>query len=245
MKSSLPNRRDRPEFVNLSASDWKAGTAMLPALAEWTYWQISLHCMDKGEAVAPAILPMILVRHGGDWQADVDLLVSLGKVQKTASGGLFVRRALVEYERSLAAMLKKQKAGARGAQKRWQNNDSDSSANGNANATPMAIEKEKEKETENLDPLSEDTRGQADFLIDIDEAVFAEFAEHRIEIRRPLTERAATMIRNELIRILEQHGHNPSAVLRQSIANGWTGVFPLKADNGSNGKRSGWRFPDE
>lgn len=52
---------------------------------------------------------------------------------------------------------------------------------------------------------------------------WAEWCQYRREIRKALT---ATSIRNQAAALA---GHpNPDAVLRQSIANGWTGIFPEK-----------------
>lgn len=45
-----------------------------------------------------------------------------------------------------------------------------------------------------------------------------------------LTERAAKLIVNELEKLARQ-GHNPRAVLEQSVINNWRGVFPLKNGN--------------
>lgn len=52
---------------------------------------------------------------------------------------------------------------------------------------------------------------------------WAEWCQFRREIRKPLT---ATMCAQQA-RALDGH-HNPDAVLRQSIGNGWTGIFPDK-----------------
>lgn len=67
----------------------------------------------------------------------------------------------------------------------------------------------------------------------------SDFAIHRKDLKKPLTEKAAAA----MVSKLEGH-HDPSAVLTDSIANGWQGIFPekikpqLKAINGGqNGRR--------
>jgi hypothetical protein len=259
----MNDRHERPPSVFFSASDWLGGCATLPPMAEWVYLQISAYCMDKGEAVPGARLPMILVRHGGNWQADLDLLVDIGKVIKTAGESYFVKRALIEYERAENAISKKRKAGKQGAQKRWNSEGFDSSAkksDGNANGTangdatenrclPNATRQEQSRA--DIDHLSDDTMGagargpdQGDMLDRIKSDVWLAFVEHRLKLKAPLTDRAAAMMRTKLIEIAEEHGHDPNRVLEQSILRGWKGVFPLKDDD-TNGRRSGWRFDDE
>lgn len=50
-----------------------------------------------------------------------------------------------------------------------------------------------------------------------------EWCQYRREIRKPLT---ATMCKRQAATLADHH--NPDAVLRQSIGNGWTGLFPEK-----------------
>lgn len=53
------------------------------------------------------------------------------------------------------------------------------------------------------------------------------FVEHRKRVRSPMTDLAQTKAIAELDR-LRVDGHNPVAVINQSIINGWKGLFPLK-----------------
>ncbi|MEM8616769.1 MAG: helix-turn-helix domain-containing protein [Pseudomonadota bacterium] len=57
------------------------------------------------------------------------------------------------------------------------------------------------------------------------------FIEHRKHLKKPMTVLAAQM----LIRKIENHPE-PEAVLAESIANGWQGVFPDKVQGGRNDK---------
>jgi len=66
-----------------------------------------------------------------------------------------------------------------------------------------------------------------------------DFREHRVKIKAAMTPRAETMILSKLESIREEHGHDPVAVLNQSIMNGWRGVFPLKEEqNGGADRKS-------
>jgi hypothetical protein len=53
------------------------------------------------------------------------------------------------------------------------------------------------------------------------------FCEHRKQIRKPITRRGSVLALRKLEQ-LKNDGHDPKAVLDQSVANGWTGIFPIK-----------------
>ena len=54
-----------------------------------------------------------------------------------------------------------------------------------------------------------------------------EFVQHRRELRKPLTERAANANIKKLA-VFHSTGQNLRAVIEQTIASGWTGLFELK-----------------
>jgi hypothetical protein len=56
------------------------------------------------------------------------------------------------------------------------------------------------------------------------------FTEMRQKIRKPLTDRAVSLIVKELEK-LKAKGHAPGDVLDQSVRNGWQDVYPLKGEN--------------
>lgn len=60
-------------------------------------------------------------------------------------------------------------------------------------------------------------------------AAWADWCQHRREIRKPLTAKTC----EQQGKALAGH-HAPDDVLRQSIANGWTGIFPEKVAAASN-----------
>ncbi len=60
------------------------------------------------------------------------------------------------------------------------------------------------------------------------------FAAMRQRIRAPLTDRAVALTVRELD-LLRADGHDPAAVLDQSTAKAWRGVFPIKAPGGPAG----------
>lgn len=60
------------------------------------------------------------------------------------------------------------------------------------------------------------------------------YVEMRGKLRKPLTDRAAELAVAELA-ALQAKGHDPTAVLEQSVMNGWQGLFEIKGKNGING----------
>jgi hypothetical protein len=137
---------ERHSYVELYPSDWMAGTAYMPPLAEWLYLQVCLYNWDKREPVPPAQAALRFSR-SPSWAADLEMLIDAGKVIKTAGGGLFVERAMVAANKA-----------------------------------------------------------------------------------------SEELMIGKLEGIYREHGHDPTAVLEQSIYHGWSGVFPLKEqDNGRSG----------
>lgn len=58
----------------------------------------------------------------------------------------------------------------------------------------------------------------------IDEALWSDFVEHRKSLRKPLTAKASKLIIDKLAKI-RAAGHSPESVLKESIMNGYQGVF--------------------
>jgi hypothetical protein len=66
------------------------------------------------------------------------------------------------------------------------------------------------------------------------------FRAHRVRIKKPMTDWAVELLVMKLEAIWNEHGHDPVAVLDQSILNGWAGVFPLKDEgNGRDDRQRG------
>ena len=65
-------------------------------------------------------------------------------------------------------------------------------------------------------------------------SVFADYMEMRKKIRKPMTERAITLVKNKLSKLATVNGvfdrNLAISILNQSIMNSWQGVFPLKED---------------
>ena len=59
---------------------------------------------------------------------------------------------------------------------------------------------------------------------------WADFVEMRRAIRKPMTPKAQRLNLSELEK-LRDDGHDPRAVLEQSVANSYQGLFPIKADS--------------
>ena len=68
----------------------------------------------------------------------------------------------------------------------------------------------------------------------VSQDVWAEFEAHRIEIRKPLTDRARAKNCNVLLNLTRDEQRE---VVDRTIANRWTGLFP--PDKKRNGKATG------
>lgn len=204
----------RPSFVSFYPSDWKGGTTALSVSMEWTYLQVCLFNWDKGKALPQQLQEPTLARNPR-WREDVEALVEMDKISKTAAGALFVPRAVAEFRKAQQLLEKKVNAGRKGAKKRWENSPQDSGA------------------------MSPDGQN-GDLLFSVPPDVWADFRKHRNKIRAPMTERAEGGILKKLEAIQAEHGHDPVAVLDQSIRKGWRDVFPLKGDeDGARPRDSG------
>ncbi|WP_088255615.1 hypothetical protein [Fimbriiglobus ruber] len=62
-----------------------------------------------------------------------------------------------------------------------------------------------------------------------DPLLWAAFQEMRVSKKDPLTPKAEELMIRRLD-LLRQQGHDPTAVIEQSIRNGWKDVYPLKGD---------------
>jgi len=64
----------------------------------------------------------------------------------------------------------------------------------------------------------------------LDEEMWADFVQHRKEIKKPLTAVAQKRMRMRLERFL-QEGQDVNALLEKSILNGWQDVWPEKGES--------------
>lgn len=74
--------------------------------------------------------------------------------------------------------------------------------------------------------------------VDVPEALMENwngFCEMRKKIKKPLTERAAKMILNELERLAPGDNHTKGLILDQSVKRCWQDVYPLKGDKSAGG----------
>lgn len=88
-------------------------------------------------------------------------------------------------------------------------------------------DKDKDKERSNL-KITKKERSPLEIAID-------DFKEHRRKLRSPMTERALTLMLNELDRLASTDDEK-IAIINQSIANGYKGVFPLKKEERKVGR---------
>lgn len=83
----------------------------------------------------------------------------------------------------------------------------------------------------------EDSRLQYDLPVWIPIAVWTAFIDHRKKLRAPMTEKAKGLAIRKLTNLRDE-GHDPTAVIEQSILNGYRGLFPISASRHPGGRRS-------
>lgn len=104
--------------------------------------------------------------------------------------------------------------------------------------TQKSQDKDNDKDKENI-PSGNNTpptppRGR----VDVPEALMENwngFCEMRKKIKKPLTDRAAKMILNELERLAPGDNHIKGLILDQSVKRCWQDVYPLKGDKSAGG----------
>lgn len=104
--------------------------------------------------------------------------------------------------------------------------------------TQKSQDKDKDKDKENI-PSGNNTpptppRGR----VDVPEALMENwngFCEMRKKIKKPLTDRAAKMILNELERLAPGDNHTKGLILDQSVKRCWQDVYPLKGGKSAGG----------
>ncbi len=118
------------------------------------------------------------------------------------------------------------------AEKRW----GTSNATSNAKCTPKQSPNQPTIPTKPTIPsfVPEDLPSELTHVPNIITA-WMDFEEHWKEIKKPLTPRS----RKELWSFLSQQA-DPVAVIRQSIRNGWRGLFELKENGNGAGQRTGY-----
>lgn len=100
-----------------------------------------------------------------------------------------------------------------------------------------------------IEPIKNQTRFRADLVClpdFVDREAWAEWAEFRKQKRSPLTELS---VKQQLKALTEwaAAGMDPASIIRQSIRNGWTGLFPEKGDRSSmraNAAKANREFAD-
>lgn len=232
----------RHSYVQFYPSDWLGGMGFMPPLTEWVYLQICLYNWDKCAAMPECEAAMRLSRHQ-DWHTDLNALISAGKVHKTHSGGLFVERAMLESQKSFDLWERKSRGGKSsknqddgdGRRKSAATVKKDTSKSVDKTDAKSAASNENENENENeitsKDVTNYDPAGDLVFSIPPD--IWRDFKQHRTKLKAPMTAHAEKLMLRKLEQLHAQ-GHDPTAVLEQSIERGWKGVFEIKG-----GERNG------
>lgn len=125
----------------------------------------------------------------------------------------------------------KERALKSGRQAKWRAKSVDAVVDGHVDATPSTREEKKREETTTSKAKTVAATPLPGWL---DQTAWQRFLEARLAMKAKATPHAQTLLLREL-EALRAKGHDPTAVLDQSVARGWRGLFPVKPD-GTNGK---------
>ena len=92
-----------------------------------------------------------------------------------------------------------------------------------------AVTPEPEKRTRIREPKSATGSGELGLPHWLPADKWQQFQDHRKHIKKPMTDNAKRLSISKLTE-LKGKGNDPGEVLDQSIMNGWTGLYPIKAD---------------
>lgn len=149
---------------------------------------------------------------------------------------LQIDRTVEEYSRTVEARRESGKLGGR--PKKANGFDENQKKQKVFSETKKSKDKDNDKDKENI-PSGNNTpptppRGR----VDVPEALMENwngFCEMRKKIKKPLTDRAAKMILNELERLAPGDNHTKGLILDQSVKRCWQDVYPLKGDKSAGG----------
>jgi uncharacterized protein YdaU (DUF1376 family) len=178
---------------------WMTPGCTIPADEAWIMRRVRAHTEDEKEAVRAVLSEFFTVEKGRYSNA----------------------RLLKEWLAANEAHEKRKNAGSKGGKaKSLKTNKTGSS---NAVAKPKQPEPEPEPYKREAKASAKETSPE-DILAGVaSRDTAANFVAYRREIKKPLTKRSAVAMANKI------RGHaDPDAVLNESIANGWQGVFPDK-----------------
>jgi hypothetical protein len=233
---------DRHSFVSFYPSDWLAGMGFMPPMLEWLYLQVCLYNWDKCAAL-PANEARMRFARSPEWEADLGALIDAGKVHRTASGAVFVERALIEAQRAYDLWERKSRGG-----KASKNQDD---GDGRVKTVGKTVSKSAaSNQSQTLSQISpngdnpptpqggeDDADGfNGDLIFSVPPDIWRAFREHRIKLKAPMAGKAEALALKKLEQLWNQ-GHDPTAVIEQSMMEGWKGLFELKGNRNGAGNR--------
>jgi len=162
-----------------------------------------------------------------EYQSEVEVVIREFFTQ--TESGWVNKRAEQEIAHFKGKIDQASKAGKASAERRF-----------NARSTPVQ-RTSNQPITNNQEPLTNNQHKAKDpFIVPdwIPEPAWQGFVESRKASKGAFTDRAKMLIINQL-KTMQAEGQDVAAVLDQSVANGWKGVFPLKTQQGAkNGKHA-------
>ncbi len=141
-------------------------------------------------------------------------------------------------DKEIGLSMVRSKAGKQGADGKWHGKPD---GKGDADAMAKRWQNGCPPTTNHQPPEKPKTKATPEASLPswVPEEPWISFVEMRVKIRAPLTDKAKTLALAELSALRDQ-GHDPRAVLEQSVMRSWRGLFPPKIQSTSEPPKN-WR----
>lgn len=211
--------------------DYRADTGHLSLLEHGIYRQlIDLYYLNEGplDGDTDRLGRLLCVRNADEMRTLCDLLAEFFILQ---DDGYHHPRCDREIERLHGKSIKaSESAKARWSHKKQMVTDK---CDRNANALKTHSDRNA-KAMLPINPLTQDIPPLTPPSVEgLDQDAWDRWTHYRKQIRKPLKEASLHAAQKKLA----SHGEEQAAVVEQSIANGWTGLFPLKTNGGHSAAR--------
>lgn len=149
------------------------------------------------------------------------------------------RVARVAYERivldngrfSPEMREKRAESGRKGAEARWGKMANDSIENSkNSKKCGLPLRKEEKRKEENRGEEKRKEKFLPPFNSEAFQEAWDDFKHHRRRLKKPMTEYTEELTMKKLMKLSDSNEAKSIKILRQSIAEGWIGIFELKKE---------------
>lgn len=174
----------------------------------------------------------------------VQVLIKAGKLQLDSAGRLTNERAseILNIRESVSRHARDN--GSTGGRRSGEVRRARSKDKGLAEANAKLLDKTRLEKKEDATPNGAAVLPGFLFPAWWPSEAWESFVTMRKKIRAPLTDRATELAVAQLMK-MRADGHDPKAVIEQSVLRGWRGLFEVKAGGSTNGRQAAAENPED